>query len=94
MGCAVMIERNASTLPQERANVEWVRDNGLGIVVRSFRKDIATAGERMLRDVEHYKANIAANIPDKRAVFEIVGILDGIVGARGSRKASPALIAL
>jgi 1,2-diacylglycerol 3-beta-galactosyltransferase len=94
MGCPVIIERNASTLPQERANVEWVRDNGLGIVIRSFRKDIASAGERMLRDLDGYKANIAANIPDNRAVFEIVDILGRIVNERAGRKAGPALIAL
>jgi 1,2-diacylglycerol 3-beta-galactosyltransferase len=86
MGCPVIVERNASTLPQERANVEWVRDNGLGIVVRSFRKDIATAGERMLRDLDRYKANIAANIPDNRAVFEIVDILDRILSTDDKRR--------
>jgi hypothetical protein len=85
MGCPVIIERNASTLPQERANVEWVRDNGVGIVVRSFRKDIATAGERMLRDLDRYKANIAANIPENGAVFEIVDLLGDIVSGRKPR---------
>jgi UDP-N-acetylglucosamine:LPS N-acetylglucosamine transferase len=94
MGCPVIVERNASTLPQERANVEWVRDNGLGIVVRSFRKDIASAGERMLRDLDRYKANIEANIPENRAVFEVVDILGRIVSAGSSRKAGPTLIAL
>lgn len=94
MDCPVIIERNASTLPQERANVEWVRDNGLGIVIRSFRKDIATAGERMLRDLDRYKANIAANVPDNRAVFEIVDILGEIVDDRVGHHMGPALIAL
>jgi hypothetical protein len=84
MGCPVIVERNASTLPQERANVEWVRDNGLGIVVRSFRKDIAAAGERMLRDLDRYKANIEANIPENQAVFEIVDILERIVTRRSA----------
>jgi hypothetical protein len=84
MGCPVIVERNSGTLPQERANVEWVRDNGVGIVIRSFRSDIAAAGERMLRDLERYKANIAANIPENRAVFEIVGILEGITARNGS----------
>ncbi|MBX9455812.1 MAG: hypothetical protein KL863_07160 [Rhizobium sp.] len=69
MGCPVIVERNSSTLPQERANVEWVRDNGLGIVVRGFRQDIAAAGARMIRDLESYKANIEANVPENRAVF-------------------------
>jgi 1,2-diacylglycerol 3-beta-galactosyltransferase len=93
MGCPVIVERNASTLPQERANVEWVRDKGVGIVVRSFRKDIAVAGARMIRDLASYKANIAANIPDNRAVFEIVDVLEQIaarVPAAGSpRQAAP-----
>ena len=94
MGCPVIVERNASTLPQERANVEWVRDNGLGIVVRSFRKDIATAGERMLRDLDRYKANIEANIPDNRAVYEITDILARIANEGANRQPSPALVAL
>jgi UDP-N-acetylglucosamine:LPS N-acetylglucosamine transferase len=87
MRCPIIVERNASTLPQERANVEWVRDNGLGIVVGSFRKDIASAGERMLRDLDRYKANIEANIPENRAVFEIVDILERIA----MRRAAPVL---
>lgn len=94
MGCPVIVERNSSTLPQERANVEWVRDNGIGIVVRSFRSDIATAGERMLRDLDRYKANISANVPENRAVYEIVDALGRIVGARANRHAGPALLAL
>ncbi|CAN7397753.1 glycosyltransferase [Rhizobium sp. LjRoot254] len=84
-GCPVIIERNASTLPQERANVEWVRDNGLGIVVRSFRKDVAGAGERMLRDLSRYKANIAANVVENRAVFEIADIVEQIVSTPAAR---------
>lgn len=91
MGCPVIVERNAGTLPQERANVEWVRDNGVGIVIRSFRADVAAAGERMLRDLHRYKANIAANIPENRAVFEIVEIVERIVSrpnVRALRKTS------
>jgi 1,2-diacylglycerol 3-beta-galactosyltransferase len=79
MGCPVIVERNTNTLPQERANVEWVRDNGLGIVVRSFRADIARAGARMIRDLKSYKANIRANIPENRAVHEIVEVLERIL---------------
>lgn len=88
MGCPVIVERNASTLPQERANVEWIRDNGLGIVVRSFRKDIAAAGERMLRDLDRYKANIRANVPENRAVLEIVRILGEILDDAPARSAT------
>jgi UDP-N-acetylglucosamine:LPS N-acetylglucosamine transferase len=84
MGCPVIVERNANTLPQERANVEWIRDNGVGIVVRNFRKDIAAAVERMARDLDSYKANIAANIPQNRAVFEIVDIIEALVSPQAS----------
>ena len=71
-----------------------MRDNGLGIVVRSFRKDIATAGERMLRDLDRYKANIEANIPENRAVYEITDILARIANEGANRQPSPALVAL
>lgn len=94
MGCPVIVERNADTLPQERANVEWIRDNGLGIVVRSFRRDIAAAGARMIRDLPNYGANIAANIPDNSAVFEICDVLERLVQQRQMAFAGkPALIA-
>jgi UDP-N-acetylglucosamine:LPS N-acetylglucosamine transferase len=79
MGCPVIVERNASTMPQERANVEWIRDNGAGIVVRNFRKDITAAVARMVRDLDSYKTNIAANISPNRATFEIVEILEALV---------------
>ena len=88
MGCPVIVERNASTLPQERANVEWVRDNGLGIVVRGFRVDIAAAGERMLRDLDSFRTNIAANITENRAVFEIADIVQRILKVPHARSSS------
>ncbi|MGV3552446.1 glycosyltransferase [Rhizobium sp.] len=89
MGCPVIIERNSGTLPQERANVEWVRDNGVGIVIRGFRGDISAAGERMLRDLDRYKANIAANIRENRAVFEIADIVQSLVSGRAGRASQP-----
>jgi hypothetical protein len=42
MRLPVIVERNAWTLPQERFNTDWVRENGFGIVVKSFR-DIVPA---------------------------------------------------
>jgi UDP-N-acetylglucosamine:LPS N-acetylglucosamine transferase len=92
MGCPVIVERNANTLPQERANVEWVRDNGVGVVVRSFRKDIAAAGARMIRDLSSYRANISANIPENRAVFEIADIVEQILAGAARRTARTATL--
>jgi hypothetical protein len=58
-----------------------VRENDVGIVVRSFAKEIAGAAERMLDELDRYKANIAANIPDNRAVFEVADIIEDIATA-------------
>jgi len=79
LGRPVIVEGNATTMPQERPNVKWVRDNDVGIVVRSFSKEIVGAVERMLGDLARYKANIKANIPENRAVFEAVDILNQII---------------
>ncbi len=37
MRLPVIVEQNAWTLPQERYNAEWVREQGIGIVLRNFR---------------------------------------------------------
>src|SRR6185369_15021486 len=38
MKLPVIISRNAWTLPQERYNAEWVREQGVGLVCSSFAK--------------------------------------------------------
>jgi 1,2-diacylglycerol 3-beta-galactosyltransferase len=81
LGRPVIVEGNATTMPQERPNVQWVRDNEIGIVVKSFRKEIVSAAGRMLADLDRYKANIAARIPENRAVYETVDILSRIADA-------------
>ena len=37
MRLPVIVERNAWTLPQERYNADWVREQGMGIVLPNFR---------------------------------------------------------
>src|SRR4029077_8516392 len=41
----VLIECNAWTLPQERYNAEWVKEKGVGIVLKSF-KEVAEGVKR------------------------------------------------
>lgn len=80
MKLPVIIECNAWTLPQERYNTEWVREEGLGIVVPSFRR-VGEAVNRLLHP-ENYRrmrANVAAR--QNRAVFEIPDILATILGS-------------
>lgn len=79
IGLPVIVERNINTMPQERPNTDWVREKGAGIVIRSFRREVADAVRHMLGRLPAYKANIKANIAENRAVYEIVDILGKIM---------------
>ena len=76
MGLPVIVERNAWTLPQERYNAEWVRENNVGIVVPNFR-GVREAVTEMLRDLEKYRASVGR--VENRAVFEIPEMLEKIL---------------
>lgn len=83
MGLPVIVERNAWTLPQERFNAEWVRENGFGFVVRNFGK-VAYAVKSLLQPetLARFRANAAA--VHNRAVFEIPEILESILARPAS----------
>ncbi len=78
MKLPVIVASNAWTMPQERYNARWIRENGFGIVVRSFRH-VADAVREMLEpaDFQRYRANAAST--SNRAVFEIPDILEKIL---------------
>jgi UDP-N-acetylglucosamine:LPS N-acetylglucosamine transferase len=79
MKLPVIVVSNAWTLPQERYNPEWIVENGVGEVVRNFRRI-----DEVVRDFleparfENYRAN-AARI-ENRALFEILEILSRLLG--------------
>jgi 1,2-diacylglycerol 3-beta-galactosyltransferase len=78
MKLPVIVERNAWTLPQERYNAEWVREKGVGLVV----KDFTQAGEAVTELLEPLRfAQCKANVDaiKNRAVFEILDILEQIL---------------
>jgi hypothetical protein len=79
MNLPVIVERNASTLPQERANVDWIREHDVGLVVKSFRKEIAAATRRMIDDLPRFRANIGKHLSANTAVFEVVDVLGAIM---------------
>ena len=83
MHLPVIVERNAWTLPQERYNTDWVREKGVGLVLKSFR-DIDLAVQELLEPANfaRFRANAAAI--KNRAVFEIPDILESLL-QRGSR---------
>jgi len=78
MKLPVIVERNAWNLPQERYNCEWVREQGVGTVLRNFR-GIGAAVAELLEPVKYarLRANTAA-LPN-RAVFEIPDMLESIL---------------
>ncbi|MGD0437769.1 MAG: UDP-N-acetylglucosamine--LPS N-acetylglucosamine transferase, partial [Bryobacteraceae bacterium] len=78
MQLPVVVERNAWTLPQERYNTEWIRENQFGVVLGSFRE--IDEGLRELLEPANFarfRANAAAI--KNRAVFEIPEILDALL---------------
>src|SRR6266436_4016508 len=75
----VLIECNSWTLPQERYNAEWVKEKGVGIVLKSF-KEVVSGVRRMLEpaDLAEFRKNVAAQ--ENRAIFEIPEILAKLLG--------------
>ncbi len=73
LGLPVLTYRNAWTMPQERYNADWVREQGLGLVVRSVREFPAAVQELLPRLPEFQAAAKALN---NRAVFELPQILE------------------
>jgi UDP-N-acetylglucosamine:LPS N-acetylglucosamine transferase len=77
MKLPVIVERpNAFTLPQERYNPTWVRENHAGMVVENFR-GIAGAVKELLASLDSYRESVSRI--ENRAVFEIPGILATIL---------------
>jgi len=74
MGLPVIVEKNAWTLPQERFNADWVKQQGVGDSLRSFSQ-LVPALEQMLvpETFEKLRQRVAAI--ENRAIFEIPEIL-------------------
>jgi 1,2-diacylglycerol 3-beta-galactosyltransferase len=85
----VIVECNGRTLPQERYNAQWVTENRMGIVLRSFR-DIARGVEKLLEPTtfDDVRTNAATYL--NRALLEIPGFLDQILERSGSDRLVPA----
>jgi len=78
MKLPVIVERNRWTMPQERYNAEWITEQGVGLVVKSF--DTISTSVHDLLQPEPYKRYCAAAARHRnRAVFEIPDILQGLL---------------
>ena len=80
MRLPVIVECNAWTLPQERYNAEWVREQGVGVVLPNFRR-IGRAVDEMLEPASFARFQAATGRLHNRAVFEIPDILESILGS-------------
>jgi 1,2-diacylglycerol 3-beta-galactosyltransferase len=76
VGLPVLVARNAWTMPQERYNTDWVRENGVGVVHGSYRS-IGQAVTQLLTRLDELRANVRRL--DNRAVFEVPEILADIL---------------
>jgi 1,2-diacylglycerol 3-beta-galactosyltransferase len=81
LGLPVIVESNAWTLPQERYNPEWIREQGVGVVLPNFR-GIGKAVEAMLEPLAFARFRAATERLHNRAVFEIPDILESILNVR------------
>jgi UDP-N-acetylglucosamine:LPS N-acetylglucosamine transferase len=78
MRLPVIVACNAWTLPQERYNAEWVLENEVGVVLRSF-SEIVPAVARMIEPANLARFRANAGGLKNRAVFEIPGMLEQIL---------------
>ncbi|WP_162530367.1 glycosyltransferase [Rhodovastum atsumiense] len=81
MGCPVIVQCNNATMPQERPNVDWVLNNGIGLSVRSFRRNIVDAVRTMTTDLERFRQAIRRNVRRNQAVFEVAALVERIAAA-------------
>ena len=75
----VILECNAWTLPQERYNTEWVKENRVGIVLRHFTEIVAGV-QQLLQPgkLAEFRANTQRL--NNRAIFEIPEIFAELLG--------------
>lgn len=85
MRLPVIVTANRSTLPQERYNIEWVRERGVGLAIPGFGR-VAAAVDELTRNLDSYR-NATRQIRN-RAAFELPLILNDIL-AQSVSKAAP-----
>jgi 1,2-diacylglycerol 3-beta-galactosyltransferase len=89
MRLPVIVDCNAWTLPQERYNAVWVREQGVGIVLDNFRH-VRSAVDQLLDSAAYASFRAATERQQNRAVFEIPEMLERVMdGGRGVLGQSP-----
>jgi 1,2-diacylglycerol 3-beta-galactosyltransferase len=84
-GLAVVVTRNLSTMPQERYNTDWVREQAVGLVLENFR-ELPACIDRLEEQLPILRERVRQR--DNRAVFEVTDLIDRLLGASATT-ASP-----
>ena len=80
----MIVTRNAATMPQERWNTQWVRDEGLGIVLPSFTR-VRSGVEAMLAELPMWRERVTRYT--NQAVFEVPRVLADLLASAHSNDA-------
>ncbi|PKO30753.1 MAG: galactosyldiacylglycerol synthase [Betaproteobacteria bacterium HGW-Betaproteobacteria-9] len=88
LGLPVIVVNNAWTMPQERYNADWVREQRLGVVIGSFR-GVDSAVAQLLDGLDAYRARV--DRIQNRALFEIPDILARVLAESGEKTADGAV---
>jgi Glycosyltransferase family 28 C-terminal domain len=92
MKLPVIVDRNASTMVQERYNTEWVLENGVGIVLASFNH-ISDGIKAMLDPSQCAGFLFKIKALDNRAVFEIPKMLAALMSPAYQEAEAGAMLA-
>ena len=80
----VIVQRNAWTLAHESYNVDWIEQEGLGLVLSSFTQ-IGEAVQTLLEPDNYGKFHERVSSIHNRALFEIPDMLAAILATSASR---------
>jgi Glycosyltransferase family 28 C-terminal domain len=85
----VIVVGNSWTMPQERYNIQWIREMRAGLVLANYR-DMRRGVTELAARLDEFRASIAGM--SNRAVFEIPDILARILAARPATAHLPASV--
>ena len=91
MGLPVIVEAGSKTLAQERYNVEWIEQQGVGLRVTRM-KELPQAVTSLLKPVAYRAIAQRIQALSNRAVFEVPDVLENILTQAESARRPQTLI--
>jgi hypothetical protein len=91
MGLPVIVEAGSKTLAQERYNVEWIEQQGVGLRVTRM-KDLPQAVTSLLKPAAYHAIRQHIQALSNRAVFEVPDVLENILTLAESESRQRTLI--